>query len=169
MSKLAQVLHVKELQRRINHSRRIVVPKVIVTLQTNFAKTRLKHDLRRGFEDQQVIAHKVMIIQPHDIMSDDFIARMIIIAPEQGFYLLQPLTKDVLLKILADMLFALPVQQGVMTYLPNPLNRFCLDLRGDRINWFRSRKMRSVLSQFSLVIKRDLREDLMMASRYHHG
>ena len=110
-----------------------------------------------------------MIIQPYDIMSNDFITRMIIIAPEQGFYLLQPLTKDVLLKILADMLFALPVQQGVMTYLPNPLNRFCLDLRGDRINWFRSRKMRSVLSQFSLVIKRDLREDLMMASRYHHG
>jgi hypothetical protein len=110
-----------------------------------------------------------MIIQLHDIMSDDFIARMIIIAPEQGFYLLQHLNKDVLLKILADMLFALPVQQGMITYLPNPHNRFCLDLRGSHINWFRSRKMRRVLSQFSLVIKRDLREDLLMASRYHRG
>jgi len=88
--------------------------------------------------------------------------------PEQGFYLLRPLTKDLMLKILAEMLFALPVKIGV-TYLPNPQNRFCLDLRGERINWFRSRKMRQALPQFSLVIKRELKEDLMIASRYHQG
>ena len=96
----------------------------------------------------------------------------------EGFLLCDPLTPECMNKALADVLFALPTGRG-MSYLPNPSQRFCLDLRdgtdakdgaacGGHINWFRSRKMRRHLSDFRVVVKtKDFRPELEHCKEYH--
>ena len=49
--------------------------------------------------------------------------------------------------------------------LPNPTQRFCLDLRREDTNWLRSSKVRKYMKDFTVRVKVDLKEDLKLCSR----
>lgn len=83
-------------------------------------------------------------------------------------YVIAPLSEESLIKILTEMLFALPIQQNRFYFLPNPSQRFCLDLRKQNIQWFRNRSMKQALPDFTLVISHDLKEALTMTMDYHN-
>lgn len=85
------------------------------------------------------------------------------------------LTLQVLERILHCMLFALPHEYAEQSFIimPNPVSRFCLDLRAttDRppTNWFRNRKLQKYARDFTVVVKTDLRSDLQIAKAYHES
>ena len=90
-------------------------------------------------------------------------------SPHEGFYLViqkEKLSEAVFKEILRLVLFLLPVQRHVY-FLPNPMKRFCLDLRQPSINWLAGKKMRRHLSEFELSVKFDLAEDLHRCVDYH--
>jgi hypothetical protein len=85
------------------------------------------------------------------------------------------LTPQILEQVMYHMLFALPQELpwGTVAILPNPVNRFCIDLREQRgkdnspTKWMRSKKFRKYIGDFDIVVKTDLRSDLALAKRYH--
>jgi hypothetical protein len=82
------------------------------------------------------------------------------------------LTPQLLERMMRCMLFALPhhFPWGPVVILPNPVDRFCLDLRHrPPQNWFRNRKFQKHARDFILVVKTDLRSDLCMAKAYHES
>ena len=85
------------------------------------------------------------------------------------------LTPQLLERMMRCMLFALPhiFPWGPVIILPNPVSRFCLDLRVPRDippqNWFRNRKFHRHARDFTLVVKTDLRPDLCIAQAYHES
>lgn len=112
-----------------------------------------------------------MLVRSVDVLHSSFLD-VVLMDPGEGFCLFPPLTDEALHKILADMLFALPIESSRQLYfLPNPQQRFCLDLRNP-IKWFKSRSMRHHLKDFRVVIKQNFLEELTIAQQYHeqgHG
>lgn len=102
-------------------------------------------------------------IFPRDVACGDFKAR-IVETPGEYLFFCSELTTEILESLCEAMLFALPMEGQLI--LPNPSQTFCLDLRKD-INWFKNSKVRRFASQFKLVIKTNILENLEEARRYH--
>ena len=85
------------------------------------------------------------------------------------------LTPDLLERIMRLMLFALPHEWHGQTFviMPNPINRFCIDLRtrseSPPMDWFRNRKLQKFAGDFTVVVDTDLRPHLAMAKAYHES
>jgi hypothetical protein len=81
------------------------------------------------------------------------------------------LSSQLLERIMCYMLFALPHEYpwGKVVILPNPVSRFCIDLRLPQRDWFRNKKMKKFADEFTLVVKTDLRSDLRIAKSYHES
>lgn len=104
------------------------------------------------------------LTNPDEIKSEQFLMK-VVQDPNDGFLLIDELTGELLQRCISIVLFALPAGRGV-TFLPNPNQRFCLDLRKD-IDWFRNKKVKRYLSDFHLSVKPCRKEDLQQASTYH--
>jgi len=111
------------------------------------------------------------LLSSQDLLSPTFsFSAALVEDEEEGFVFLETLTLPVLEKALIDVLFALPMGRG--TFLPNPKQRFCLDLRKPSLKFLSSKAVRRVIGEFDLVVKTSLKNDLAIARRYHeeqHG
>ena len=107
-----------------------------------------------------------MAVHKSIVLSDDFLTSEIICSESEGFQFVGEVTEDaVMYKILREVLFMLPMS-SFCAYLPNPKLRFCLNLK-QSIPWFRNRKMRQCLSDFTIAIRTHLRDDLEACAVYH--
>jgi hypothetical protein len=80
------------------------------------------------------------------------------------------LSPQLLERIMRCMLFALTFcfPSGNVVILPNPVSRFCLDLRSPK-EWLRNKKIKKHIDDFAVVMKTSLRADLRIAKAYHES
>lgn len=121
----------------------------------------------------------VSYLELSELIDDDFAdANGRLVCDEVDAFLLNgvQLTPKLLERIMQFMLFALPhdYPTGKVVILPNPMSRFCIDLRlppdGPPKDWFRSKKLKKHANDFSIIVKTDdLRSDLCTAKAYHES
>jgi hypothetical protein len=113
-----------------------------------------------------------------ETLDDDTIVRpggVLVTNQQDGVWYAGSLDPQVLESIFKRMLFALPTDRRLppptslpLTYLPNPRQRYCLDLRQTTADqWFKGRKMKKHGADFSLVVKTNFRDELLQAKSYH--